>query len=89
MLRVLQFLKSEITPFEALVRQEQKLHCNSMYSYLLNPRLRVNVDVKNAIGELNLNLVNNTIRAEGRLIHSELPLNAKTPLFLPNNIQAS
>ena len=83
MLKVLQFLKSEIHPFETLVHQEQKLYCNSVYFYLLNPRIKIKVDVKNTIRELNLNLVNNTLRAEGRLIHFELPLDAKTPLFLP------
>ena len=84
MSRVLQFLNSDLHPFEALVHQEQRLHCNSIYSYLSNSKLQVNVEVKNTIRELKLNLVNNTIRAGGRIINSELPLNAKTPLFLPN-----
>ena len=82
---VLQFLKADLNPFETLVCQEEKLHCKSIFSYLLNPNIRVNVDVKNTIKELNLILINsNTIRAKGRLEHAELPLDAKTPLFLPN-----
>ena len=57
MCRILQFLKSNINPFKALVRQEQRLHCNSIYTYLLNPRIRVTVDVKKTIKELSLTLI--------------------------------
>ena len=52
---------------------------------MLNPNIKVNRDVKNTIKELNLILINNTIRAKGRLEHAELPLDAKTPLFLPKS----
>ena len=31
-----------------------------------------------------MHLIDYVIRAKGRLIHSELPLDAQTPLFLPN-----
>ena len=36
------------------------------------------------IKQLNLHLINDVIRAKGRIIISELPLDATTPLFLPN-----
>ena len=84
MLRVLQFLKSNLNPFEALICQEQKLHCNSIFSYLINPNIKVNLEIKNTIRDLNLVLLNNTIRAKGRSKHAELPVDAKTPFFLPN-----
>ena len=64
--------------------QKQRLHCNSIYSYLANPKINVSIDVKNTIKDLNWHLINNVIRAQGRLIHSELPLDAKTPIFIPN-----
>ena len=64
--------------------QEQRLHCNLIYSYLSNPRINVGIDIKNTIRNLDLHLTDNVIRAKGRLIHSELPLDAQTPLFLPN-----
>ena len=64
--------------------QEQRLHCNSIYSHLVNPKINVSIDFKNTIKDLNLHLINNVIRAQGRLIHSELPLDAQTPLFIPN-----
>ena len=84
MYRVLQFLKSDHNPFESLIRQEQKLHCNSIFSHLLNPNIKVNIGVKNTIKDLILVLLSNTIRARGRLEHAGLPLDAKTPFFLPN-----
>ena len=46
--------------------------------------VNVNVEVKTTIKQLNLYLDNNVIRAKGRIIHSELPLDATTPFFLPN-----
>ena len=84
MIRVLEFCKSLSNPFEKLVRQEQLLHCTSIHAHLTNPRINVNVEVKTTIKQLNLYLENNVIRAKGRIIHSELPLDATTPLFLPN-----
>ena len=42
MLRVLKFLKSNLNPFENLITQEQKLHCNSIFSHLANPNIKVN-----------------------------------------------
>ena len=71
-------------PFEKLVRQEQLLHCTSIHAHLTNNRVNVNVEVKTTIKQLNLYLENYTIRAKGRIINSELPLDATTPLFLPN-----
>ena len=64
--------------------QEQCLHCNSIYSHLANPRINITIDVKNTIRDLDLHLVNGVIKAKGRLIHSELSLEAQTPMFLPN-----
>ena len=46
--------------------------------------MNVSIDTKNTIRDLDLHLIDNVIRAKGRLIHSELPLDAQTPLFLPN-----
>ena len=51
---------------------------------MLNPNNKVNIEVKNTIRDLNLVLIDNTIRAKGSLEHAELPLYAKTPFFLPN-----
>ena len=84
MLRVLQFLKSNLNPFEALISQEQKLHCNSIFLYLINPNIKVSLEIKNIIRDLNLVLFNNTVRAKGRLKHAELPVDAKAPFFLSN-----
>ena len=39
--------------------------------------------MKTTIKQLNLYLDNNVIRAKGRIINSDLPLDATTPLFLP------
>ena len=84
MIRVLEFCQSPANPFEKLVRQEQLLHCTSIHAHLTNNRVNVNVEVKTTIKQLNLCLENDTIRAKGRIINSELPLDATTPLFLPN-----
>ena len=61
--------------------QEQKFHCNSIYSYLTKPNIQVNAEVKTTIKELNLQLDHKTIRSYGRLLYSDLPVNAKTPFF--------
>ena len=82
--KVLSFIKSKSDPLLSLVMQEQRLHCNSIYSYLANPNISVSIEVKNTIKDLNFHLINNVIRTQGRLIHSELPLDAQTPLFIPN-----
>ena len=84
MIRVLEFCQSPANPFEKLVRQEQLLHCTSIHAHLTNSRTKVNVEVKTTIKQLNLHLINDVIRAKGRIINSELPLDATTPLFLPN-----
>ena len=84
MTRVLEFCQSPAYPFEKLVRKEQLLHCTSIHAHLTNPRTKVNVEVKTTIKQLNLYLNNDVIRAKGRIIHSELPLDTTTPLFLPN-----
>ena len=84
MIRVLEFCQSPSNPFEKLVRQEQLLHCTSIHAHLTNSRINVNVEVKTTIKQLNLYFENDTIRAKGRIIHSELTLDATTPLFLPN-----
>ena len=84
MTRVLEFCQSPANPFEKLVRQEQLLHCTSIHAHLTNNRVNVNVEVKTTIKQLNLYLENDTIRSKGRIINSELPLDATTPLFLPN-----
>ena len=81
---VLQFLNSNSNPFIKLISQEQKFHCNSIYSYLVNPNTNVNIEVKTTIRDLNLVLHNDVIRAKGRLKNAELPVDAKTPYFLPN-----
>ena len=84
MIRVLEFCQPSANPFEKLVRQEQLLHCTSIHAHLTNSRTKVNVEVKTTIKHLNLHLINDVIRAKGRIINSELPLDATTPLFLPN-----
>ena len=84
MTRVLEFCQSPSNPFEKLVRQEQLLHCTSIHAHLINPRVNVNAEVKTTIKQLNLYLENNVIQAKGRIIHSDLPLDAATPFFLPN-----
>ena len=83
MSKVLSFIKSKSDPLLSLVMQEQRLHCNLIYSYLANPKINVSIDFKNTIKDLNLHLINNVIRAQSRLIHSELSLDAQTPLFIP------
>ena len=84
MKRVLEFCQSPSNPFEKLVRQEQLLHCTSVHAHLNNPRVNVNVEAKNTIKQLNLSLENDIIRAKGRLVQSDLPVDAITPFFLPN-----
>ena len=84
MTKILEFCQSPANPFEKLVRQEQLLHCTSIHAHLNNNRVNVNVEVKTSIKQLNLYLENDTIRSKGRIINSELPLDATTPLFLPN-----
>ena len=84
MTRVLKFCQSPSNPFEKLVRQEQLPHCISTHAHLTNHRVNVNVEVKTTIKQLNLYLDNNVIRAKGRIINSDLPLDATTPFFLPN-----
>ena len=84
MIRVLEFCQSPANPFEKLVRQEQLLHCTSIHAHLTCNRVNINVEVKTTIKQLNLYLENDTIRSKGRIINSELPLDATTPLFLPN-----
>ena len=51
---------------------------------LITPRVNVNAEVKNIIKQLNLCLENDIIRAKGRLVQSDLPVDAITPFFLPN-----
>ena len=45
MSRILSFIKSSADPLLKLVIQEQQLHCNSIYSHLVNPRVNVTIDV--------------------------------------------
>ena len=84
MTRVLEFCQSPSNSFEKLVRQEQLLQCTSVHVHLNNPRINVNVEVKNTIKQLSLCLENDIIRAKGRIVQSDLPLEAITPFFLPN-----
>ena len=84
MSRVIEFCQSPANPFEKLVRQEQLLHCTSIHTYLNNPRVNVNVEVKTTVKQLSLFLDNDTIHSKGRLNNSELQLDAITPLLLPN-----
>ena len=84
MTRVLEFCQSPSNPFEKLVKQEQLLHCNSIHAHLTNSRVNVNLEVKTTIKQLNLYLENGVIRAKGRMINSDLQLDATTPFFLPN-----
>ena len=60
--KVLSFIESKSDPLLSLVMQEQRLHCNSIYSHLANPKINVSIDVKNTIKDLNLHLNNNVIR---------------------------
>ena len=80
----LECCQSPSNAFEKLVRQEQMYHCNSIHAYLRNSRANVNLEVKVTIKQLDLYLENDTIRARGRIAKSDLPLDATTPLFLPN-----
>ena len=84
MSRVLEFCQSPSNAFEKLVRQEQMYHCNSIHAYLRNSRVNVNLEFKLTIKQLDLYLENDVIRARGRIVKSDLPLDATTPLFLPN-----
>ena len=84
MTKVLEFCQSPSNPFEKLVRQEQLLHCTSIHAHLTNSRVNVNAEVKTTIKQLSLYLDNDVIRAKGRIINSDLPLDATTPFFLPN-----
>ena len=84
MTRVLSFAKSSNDPLLSLVMQEQRLYCNSIYSHLVNPKINVSIDVRITIKDLDLRLINNVIRAQGRLIHSEFPLDVQTSLFIPS-----
>ena len=84
MTRVLEFCQSPSKFFEKLVRQEQLLHCNSIHAHLTNSRVNVNIEVKTTIKQLNLYLDNDVIRAKGRIINSDLPLDATAPFFLSN-----
>ena len=81
MSRILSFIKSSADPLIKLVIQEQRLHCNSIYSHLTNPRINVMLDVKNTIRDLDLHLIDGVIKAKCRLIHSELSLGAQTCYF--------
>ena len=76
MTRVLEVCQSPSNPFEKLVRQEQLLHCNSIHAHLTNSIVNVNLEVKTTIKQLNLYLDNDVIRAKGRIINSDLPLDA-------------
>ena len=82
--RVLQFCKSNLDPFETLVKQEQKLHSNSLYTYLRDKNTPVSQDIKQTVKQLSLCIRNNIIRCAGRFTSSELPLDAQTPYFIPN-----
>ena len=86
MTRVLEFCQSPSNPFEKLVRQEQLLHCTSVHAHLNNPRVNVNAEVKNTIKQLSLCLENDIIRAKGRLVQSDLPVDAITPFYLISHI---
>ena len=81
---VLRFLRSNTNPFESFVEQEQQLHANSIYQYLLDKRTPVNTDIKNTVRELVLFMDNESIKSAGRFAHYHLPLNAQTPRFVPN-----
>ena len=61
MLRAFQFLNSNSNPFVKHISQEQKFHCNSIYSYLVNPNINVTVEVKNTLRDLNLVLHNDVL----------------------------
>ena len=84
MTKVLEFCQSPSNPFEKLVRQEQLLHCTSIHAHLTNHRVNVNVEVKTTIKQLSLYLDNDVVRAKGRIMNSDLPLDATTPFFLLN-----
>ena len=84
MSRVLEFCQSPSNAFEKLVRQEQMYHCNSIHAYLNNSRVNINLEVKLTIKQLDLYFENDVIRARGRIVKADLPLDATTPLFLPN-----
>ena len=52
MTKVLSFTKSFHDLLLTLVMQEQRLHCNSIYTYLSNSRINVSIDIKNTIRDL-------------------------------------
>ena len=62
MSKALSFTKSSADPLLKLVMQEQRLHCNSIYAHLSNPRINVSIDIKNTIRDLDLHLIDNVIR---------------------------
>ena len=75
MSKVLSFSKSSSDPLLSLVMQEQRLHCNSIYSYLANPKINVIIDVKNTIKDLNLHLINRArLIATGIIALGKLPI---------------
>ena len=76
MSKVLSFTKSSADPLPKLVMQEQCLHCNSINSHSTNPKIKLNIDIKNTIKDLDLHLIDNVIRAKDRLINSEFSLEA-------------
>ena len=59
-------------------------HCNSIHAYLNNSRVNFNLEIKLTIKQLDLYLENDFIRARGRIVKADLPLDVTTPLFLPN-----
>ena len=58
---VLKFLHTNTNLFEAFVKQEQQLHSNSIYQYLLDKRTPVNTDIKNTVRELVLFMDNEIV----------------------------
>lgn len=80
---LLSFCKSNRDPLEALIYQEQRQHTLSLYNFVANPNTTVTPDIKETAKQLNLVLINNTLRCKGRIEKGDLDVHTHTPYFLP------
>ena len=80
---VSKFVKSNLSPLEFLVRQEQRLHTPSLFAYVSDIRTVVTPDIKQTAEQLNLFLSKGVMRCQTRLTKSDLNEDTHIPLFLP------
>ena len=81
--RLLTLFKSNRSPLEVLVSQEQKLHCPTLYQYLDNPNMVIPLEVKKLVSQLNLIKENGILKCKGRINKSDLNAETHTPYYLP------